>query len=108
MERSNTQACAHSAKRRQQVDLLPQPNAATGSSSHGVDVHAMKRIAAMQARSGTVRADRRAPGKGDGGSSDATRRHSSSSRSRSPRQVMPDHPATSHRTYAGEVPGCPL
>jgi hypothetical protein len=53
--RSNTPASAHSANRRQQVVTLPQPNSRTGSSAHGVEVRAMNKIAAMQARSDTVR-----------------------------------------------------
>src|SRR6266540_128658 len=53
--RSNTPTWAHSANRRQQVVTLPQPNSLTGSSAHGVEVRAMNTIAAMQARSDTVR-----------------------------------------------------
>jgi hypothetical protein len=49
--RSNTPARAHSENRRQQLVTEAQPNSATGSSAHGVDVRAMKMIAAMQARS---------------------------------------------------------
>jgi hypothetical protein len=48
-------AAALSLKRRQQVVTEPQPNSPTGGSAQGVDVRHMNRIAAMQARSGTVR-----------------------------------------------------
>jgi hypothetical protein len=61
--RWNTPAAAHSANRRQQVVTLPQPNSPTGSSAQGVEVRAMKMMAAIQARSGTVRARRRGCGR---------------------------------------------
>src|SRR5215218_6407660 len=48
-------ASAHSVSRRQQVDGEPQPSSRAGSSRHGVDVRAMKTIAAKQARSEMVR-----------------------------------------------------
>src|SRR6266536_2779317 len=84
--RSNTPACAHSANRRQQVVTLPQPNSPTGSSAHGVEVRAMNTIAAMQARSGTVRG---APPPGGGGSSGWIRSHSASGSRRSGSDCMP-------------------
>jgi hypothetical protein len=48
-------ASAYSANRREQVVTLPQPSSPTGSSAHGVEVWAMRTIAAMQARSDPVR-----------------------------------------------------
>jgi hypothetical protein len=62
--------------RRQQVVTLPQPNSPTGSSAHGVEVRAMKMIAAMQARSGTVRGAPPRAREGGGGSSGWMRCHS--------------------------------
>ena len=49
--------------RRQQVVTLPQPNSPTGSSAHGVEVRAMKMIAAMHARSARCGAHRRGRGR---------------------------------------------
>ena len=78
--RSNTPARAHSANRFQQVVTLPQPSSPTGSSAQGVEVRAMNKIAAMQARSDTVQG---APPPGDGGSSGRMRSQRASGRSRS-------------------------
>ena len=60
---------SHSANRRQQVVTLPQPNSSTSSSVHGVEVRAMNRIPAMQARSDTVRGAPPRACEGGGGSS---------------------------------------
>ncbi len=91
--RSNTPAAAHSANRFQQVVTLPQPSSPTGSSAQGVEVRHMNTIAAMQARSGTVRG---APPPGGGGSRGWMRCHSASGSSRSAsgggglRRLIPD------------------
>jgi hypothetical protein len=55
--------------RRQQLVTLPQPNSPTGSSAHGVEVRAMNTIAAMPARSETVRGAPPRAWEGGGGSS---------------------------------------
>jgi hypothetical protein len=81
-------ARAHSANRRQQVVTLPQPNSPTGSSAQGVEVRAMNRTAAMQARSETVRGAPPRAREGGGGNSGRRRCHSASGSSRSARVVM--------------------
>jgi ribosomal-protein-serine acetyltransferase len=86
--RSNTPAWAHSANRRQQVVTLPQPNSPTGSSAHGVEVRAMKMIAAMQARFDTVRGAPPRAWEGGVGSRGWTRCHSWSGSNRSAKVVM--------------------
>ena len=101
--RSNTPAWAHSAKRRQQVVTLPQPNSPTDSSAQGVEVRAMKMIAAMQGRSGTVRGTPPRAREGGGGSSGWMRCHSPLGSSLSASVVMSrDHPIT--RTQPGPLP----
>jgi hypothetical protein len=96
LKRSNTPAWAHSANRRQQLVTEPQPNSATGSNAQGVEVRSMKMIAAMQARSETVRGAPPRAWEGGGGSRGWMRCHNWSGSSRSARAVMSgDHRTTS-------------
>jgi hypothetical protein len=101
---------AHSANRRQQVVTLPQPNSPTGSSAHGVEVGAMKTIAAVQARSSTVRGAPPRAREGGGGSKGWIRCHSWSGSKRSARVVMSaDHRTTTQPTHRPpEVPERPF
>ena len=90
---SNTPASAHSVSRRQQVDGEPQPSSRAGSSRHGVEVRAMKTIAAKQARSEMVRYRPPYGGRGGAGSKGSTNSHSWSGTRSSARLVMAPDPA---------------
>jgi hypothetical protein len=107
---SNTPACAHSARRRQQVAGEPQPSSRAGNSRHGVEVRAMYTIAAKQLRSEMAR--RRPPygGRGGAGSKGATSAHSSSGTRSSTSVVMArDHArsAQGSETTSKHQPGTP-
>jgi hypothetical protein len=104
--RSNTPARAHSANRRPQLVTLPQPNSRIGSSAHGVEVRAMNRTAAMQARSETVRGA--PPRAWDGGWQQGWMRcHSASAGSRSARVVVTGSlPTTDSPTPTGRPGQC--
>ena len=100
---SGLPTAAHSANRRQQVITLPQPNSSTGSSAHGVEVRVMKMIAAMQARSGTVRGA--AAGMGGWGCSRGWMCcHSASGSSRSARVVIGGDHRITKLSQSGPLP----
>ena len=79
-----------------------------GSSPHGVEVRAMKMIAAMQARSATVRGTPPRAREGGGGSSGWMRCHSASGRSLSARVVMSGDHCITQPGRLPHVPECPV